>query len=132
MFFKLYALVLPMLLGLDMVWLGLVARKFYSKHLGFLMRPDVNWIPALIFYLIFAVGLVVFVLEPALTEKSVFAALGRGALFGFISYAAYDLTNQATVQNWPFVVTVVDLAWGLMLSAVVSVVVYSLATGFLI
>lgn len=125
--FKLYFLALPIFFLIDMVWLGLVAKGFYAKHLGFLMRPDVNWLAAIIFYLLFIAGLIVFVVTPALSRGSWLYALGLGALFGLITYATYDLTNLATLKNWPLVVTLVDLLWGAVLAASVSVLTYLLA-----
>lgn len=125
--FKLYFLALPIFFLIDMVWLGLVAKGFYAKHLGFLMRPDVNWLAAIIFYLLFIAGLIIFVVTPALAKGSWLYALGLGALFGLITYATYDLTNLATLKNWPLVVTLVDLLWGAVLAASVSVLTYLLA-----
>lgn len=127
MFIKLYLITLPIFFGIDMIWLGFVAKNFYSKHLGYLMAQTPNWTAALIFYLLFIGGLVFFVIAPALEKNSWQYALGTGVLFGLMTYATYDLTNLATVKNWPFIVTVVDLVWGMALSASVSVVSYFLA-----
>jgi len=112
-----------------MIWLVLVAKKFYNRHLGFLMRPDINWYAAGLFYLLFIAGLVVFVISPAVEKHSLLHALLYGALFGLITYATYDLTNLATLRDWPMLVTVVDLLWGMVLSASVSVITYLIATG---
>lgn len=128
MFWKLYALTLPIFFAIDMAWLGLVATKFYRSQIGFLMREIPNWSAAILFYLLFMVGLVLFVIEPAVVKRDWLHALGYGALFGLITYATYDLTNLATVKNWPLLVTVVDLAWGTVLAASVSVAVYWAAT----
>jgi len=127
MFLKLYFIALPVFLGIDMLWLILVARGFYAKYLGFLMRPDVNWLAAIIFYLLFVVGIVVFVVEPSLSQNSLVKACLLGALFGLITYATYDLTNLATLKNWPLVVTIVDVIWGTTLSALISVITYLMA-----
>jgi uncharacterized membrane protein len=124
MFFKLYIIALPVFFMIDIIWLTLVARKFYNRHLGFLMRPDVNWYAAIIFYLLFIAGLIVFVISPALEKRSLIHALLFGALFGLITYATYDLTNLATLKDWPVIVTVVDLLWGMVLSAAVSAITY--------
>jgi uncharacterized membrane protein len=105
-----------------MIWLGLVARTLYRKHLGFLLGTSTNWIAAVIFYLLFIVGILVFVVVPGLVENSLKITLLRAALFGLITYATYDLTNLATVKNWPLLITVVDLAWGTVLSVAVSCV----------
>ena len=85
MFIKLYALAFPVFFAMDMVWLALIARNFYKNQIGFLMKPEVNWTAAIIFYLLFLVGLVVFVIEPAVEKKEWMMALGRGALFGLIN-----------------------------------------------
>lgn len=130
MFIKLYLITLPVFLGIDAVWLTLIAKDFYAKHLGYLMAKNPNFVAALIFYLIFISGLIVFVITPALEKKMWTQALFAGALFGLVSYATYDLTNLATVKDWPILVTVVDLVWGMVLSASVSVVSYFIAVKF--
>lgn len=121
---KLFIITFITFFAVDMVWLGLIAKNFYQKQIGFLMRPDVNWGAALLFYLLFIVGLIIFVIAPAVEAKSVGKALIYGALFGLISYSTYDLTNLATIKDWPILVTIVDLIWGTTLSAVVSSVSY--------
>ncbi len=128
MFIKLYAIALPVFLAIDMIWLGLVAKDFYRAQIGTLLKPDVNWTAAIIFYLIFIAGLVVFVITPAMEKRSWTNALLFGALFGFVCYATYDLTNLAVAKNWPLLVTIVDLAWGSVLAASVSVVTYFIAS----
>jgi uncharacterized membrane protein len=120
MFFKLYGITLPIFFALDMVWLGVVAKSFYAKNIGFLMRADVNWVAAILFYLLFIAGLVLFVILPAVEKGSWMRALTYGALFGLITYATYDLTNLATLKDWPVIVTVVDLGWGMVLAGAVS------------
>jgi len=122
-----FALLLP-LLGLDALWLGLVAKNFYRKYLGYLMAEKFLLWPAAIFYLLYAFGLLVFALLPALQERSVWGAVWRGALLGLIAYGTYDLTNQATMAKWPLIVTVVDLAWGALVSAIVCAAAYYLVT----
>jgi uncharacterized membrane protein len=131
MFFKLYAIAFPVFFAIDMVWLVLIARNFYKNQIGFLMKPEVNWPAAIIFYLLFLVGLVVFVIEPAVAKKEWLQALGKGALFGLITYATYDLTNMATLKDWPFTVVWVDMIWGTVLAASVSVITYALAVRWL-
>jgi uncharacterized membrane protein len=127
MFLKLYAIALPAFFAIDMLWLGLLARNFYKDQIGFLMKPDVNWTAAIIFYLLFLVGLVVFVIEPAVVKKEWMRALWMGAFFGLITYATYDLTNLATLKDWPVTMVVVDMIWGTVLAASVSVVTYFVA-----
>jgi uncharacterized membrane protein len=127
MFIKLYGIALPVFFAIDMVWLGLVAKGFYAKQIGALLKPDVNWVAAIVFYLLFIVGLVVFVIAPAMEKGSWSHALLFGALFGLVCYATYDLTNLAVAKDWPLLVTVVDVAWGGVLAASVSTVTYFIA-----
>ncbi len=119
-YLKLYFATLVAFFAIDLVWLGLVARTFYRTYLGFLMAPSVNWPAALIFYLLFVVGILVFAVLPGLKAGSLKTTLLRAALFGLIAYATYDLTNLATVKDWPLIVTIVDLIWGTVLSVAVS------------
>ncbi len=121
-YLKLYGVTFAAFLALDMVWLGLVARAFYAAQLGFLMATSPNWLAAAIFYLLFIAGILVFVVLPGLEKNSLPKTLLRAALFGFVTYATYDLTNFATVKDWPVLVTVVDLAWGTLLSTAVSTI----------
>jgi len=127
MFVKLYLIALPVFFAIDMVWLGLVAKNFYKNQIGFLMKPDINWVAAILFYLLFIVGLVLFVITPAVEKGTWMHALLFGALFGLITYATYDLTNLATLKDWPLLVTIVDLAWGATLGALVSIITYFIA-----
>lgn len=113
---------------MDMLWLGLVAKNFYRSHIGSLMKPDVQWGAAILFYVLFVIGLVVFVIAPALQKGAWTHALLFGALFGLVCYATYDLTNLAVAKDWPLLVTIVDLAWGAVLAASVSTVTYFIAT----
>jgi len=128
MFIKLYIIALPVFLAIDMAWLGLVAKNFYAKRIGFLMKTDINWMAAILFYLLFIVGLVLFVIMPAVGKGSWVHALLFGALFGLIAYATYDLTNLATLKDWPLIVTIVDLAWGAVLAGSVSMVTFFIAS----
>ena len=127
MFTKLYLIALPVFILIDIIWLGFVAKDFYAKQIGTLMKTDVNWIAAVIFYLIFIAGLVVFVINPAMEKNSWTQALLFGALFGFVCYATYDLTNLAVAKDWPVLVTIVDLMWGAFISASVSIITYFIA-----
>ena len=108
---------------LDATWLGLVAPKFYKKHIGFIMSKSPNWTAAVLFYLVFIAGVTIFVVYPGWhNHQSMIKILILGGLFGLVTYATYDLTNQATLKNWPVIVTFVDLLWGTLLTGVVSVV----------
>jgi len=119
-YLKLYFATLVVFFAVDMIWLGLVAKAFYRSHLGYLMTANPNWLAAIIFYLLFVVGLLVFVVMPGLKDNSLGTMLLHAALFGIVSYSTYDLTNLATIKDWPVIVTVADLAWGTFLSVVVS------------
>jgi len=124
MFIKLYLIALPVFLAIDAIWLTLIAKNFYAKQIGYLIAKNPNLWAALIFYLIFIAGLVFFVVTPALDKKMWTHALFAGLFFGLVTYATYDLTNLATVKDWPLIVTVVDLIWGMFVSATVSVATY--------
>jgi len=128
MLIKLYAIALPVFFAIDMIWLGVVAKDFYRAQIGALLKQDVNWVAAILFYLIFIAGLVVFVIAPAIEKGSWTHALLFGAFFGFICYATYDLTNLAIAKDWPLLVTVVDMLWGAVLAASVSAITFVIAT----
>ncbi len=130
MYIKMYLTALSIFLVLDGLWLGLIAKTFYAKQIGFLFKTDINWIAALIFYLMFIVALIIFVINPALEKGSIIHALLYGAIFGLITYATYDLTNLATLKGWPVLVTIVDLIWGAFITATVSTLTYLIFTKF--
>lgn len=119
-YIKLYFATLAVFFAVDMLWLGVISRGFYQKHLGFLMAPQVNWFAALAFYLLFIAGVLVFVVLPGIKADDLAATLSKAAFFGLVTYATYDLTNLATVRNWPVIITVIDLIWGMVLTTVVS------------
>lgn len=110
-----------------MAWLGFFARKFYQNQIGPLLKPDVNWVAAVCFYLLFLAGIVFFVVQPAMQKQSLPYALYTGAAFGLVCYATYDLTNLAVAKNWPLTVTIVDMVWGSVLCATVATCTYWLA-----
>lgn len=115
-----YLIILGIFLIIDMVWLTVIAKKLYADRLGYLMASKPNLLAALIFYLLFVVGLQFFVVNPALASGSWKAALLPGLFFGLVTYATYDLTNLATVRDWPVLITCVDLVWGSFVSGVTS------------
>lgn len=123
-FVKLYAVALASFIVMDLLWLGVVARSFYRSELGHLMRTNVNWVAAVVFYLVFVLGIVVLVVRPAMESESLAKALLLGALFGLVTYAAYDLTNLATLEGFPPRMAVVDMIWGMALCAGVSAITY--------
>jgi uncharacterized membrane protein len=119
-YLKLYLVTFVAFLAVDILWLGLLARRFYSRHLGFLLSPKPMWPVAILFYLLFVAGILVFVVLPGLHAGSAKKVLVLGALFGLISYGTYDLTSLALLKDWPWIVTVVDMCWGCLLAAIVS------------
>lgn len=121
-YLKLYLSLFAAFFVIDMVWLGLVARTFYRKYLGFLMAPHPNWFAAIVFYLLFILGILIFVVIPGLEGGSLKETMIRAALFGLITYATYDLTNLATLKDWPVLITIVDMLWGTFLSVSVSMI----------
>ncbi len=118
-------------LAIDGLWLTIIAKDFYAKHLGFIMTKTPNLTAALIFYLIYIFTMVVLVISPALQKGSLMTAILTGALFGLCAYATYDLTNLATLKDWPLLVTIVDLIWGTVLSGAVAGISYLILTKLL-
>lgn len=110
--------------AIDMVWLGLIAKNLYRNKLGHLMAENVVWPAAIIFYLVYIAGIVYFAINPALKAGNWQLALLNGGLLGGLCYATYDLTNMATLTKWPWEIVVVDILWGIFLTATVSVVTY--------
>lgn len=108
--------------AIDALWLGVIARTLYRDLLGNMLLDKPNMIAAVSFYVIYIIGVVAFVVSPALERGSWQYALGYGALFGFVAYATYDLTNLATLKKWPVKLVVIDLIWGSVLTALVAVV----------
>ena len=119
-----YFISLAVFLVIDMVWLIFIARSLYSKHLGYLMAEKVNYPAAFLFYLLFILGLLIFIINPALTAGSWKSALFYGLLFGLVTYATYDLTNLATVKGWPLLITAIDLIWGSFVSGITAFISY--------
>ncbi|HKL67820.1 MAG TPA: DUF2177 family protein [Bacteroidales bacterium] len=115
-----YFLTFIVFLAIDMVWLGLVAKNLYQKYLGDFLSDKVNWTAAFIFYLLFVIGVSIFAIYPAVNKDSVFHAIIMGALFGFFTYATYDMTNLATLKGWPVPIVIIDIIWGSVLTALVS------------
>jgi uncharacterized membrane protein len=119
-----YLLTTLVFFAIDMVWLGFVAKNLYRKYLGALLSDTVNWSAAIIFYLIFIIGIFIFVITPAVEKQSLARAIVLGAIFGFIAYATYDLTNYATLKGFPLSIVFIDLTWGACLTAMVSMAGY--------
>jgi uncharacterized membrane protein len=123
----LYILTVPVFFAVDMIWLGLIAKTFYRRQIGHLLADQVIWPAALVFYLFFIAGILIFCVLPAVEKHSVGRAILFGVLFGLMTYGTYDLTNLATMKNWPLIVTVADLIWGMILTGTVSGIGYWIA-----
>lgn len=113
---------------IDLIWLVIMNGRFYKKELSALMAEKVKWLPAIIFYLLFVFAALVLVVLPAVEKGSWLTALLYGGLLGMVSYGTYDFTNLASIRNWPLKVTIVDIIWGTLLSASVSIIGYFIAT----
>ena len=122
-----YILTALVFFAIDLVWLGVVARGLYRRYLGHLLG-DVNWAAALVFYLLFIVGIFIFAILPAVERGSAGHAVLMGALFGFFTYATYELTNLATLADWPLGIVFIDIAWGIVLTASVAFAGYHIMT----
>jgi uncharacterized membrane protein len=120
-FWKQYLVTFVVFLAVDALWLGLVAPRFYQAQIGALMAKRPKWAAAGVFYLVFVVGLVVFCVAPGVQQSSLGWAALHGALFGLVTYATYELTNLATLESWPLLLTLVDLGWGMVLSTATTV-----------
>ena len=122
-FYKLiisYLLTTVVFFAVDMAWLGLIAKWLYKKYLGSFLSDKVNWPAAIIFYLLFIIGIFYFAILPAVEKNSLAKAIISGALFGFFTYATYDLTNLATLKDWPLPIVFIDIIWGAVLTGIVS------------
>jgi uncharacterized membrane protein len=126
-YLKLYALTVPVFFVIDILWLGVVAKGFYRKKLGFILSDNVNWAAAAIFYMIYIAGILFFSVRPALANNSWREAALLGALFGFFTYATYDLTNMATIKDWPMAIVLIDILWGVCLCFLVSTASFFMA-----
>ena len=115
-----YALTFVVFFIVDMAWLGFIAKDLYKKYLGGFLSEQVNWTAAVIFYLLFIVGVFIFAIMPSVEKNSVVSAITLGALFGFFTYATYDLTNLATLKGWPISIVFIDIIWGSVLTGIVS------------
>ena len=124
---KLYGLTVPVFFIIDLIWLGVVAKGFYQKNLKYILSPNVNWTAAIIFYLIYIAGILIFAVLPAVAKDSLRHAAVWGALFGFFTYATYDLTNLALLKDWPIIIVIVDILWGVVLCSAVATLSFFVA-----
>lgn len=125
--FYYFAVLVPLVI-LDAVWILILAKSFYTEKLGFLFSNNFNLVPAGLFYPTYALALLLLTVLPAVSTSSWIEALWRGALFGLAAYATYDLTNQTTIANWPTIVTMVDIGWGVLVTTLTSVIAYFIIT----
>ncbi|SHE32915.1 DUF2177 family protein [Alkalibacter saccharofermentans] len=130
-FLKVYGVAVLVFFAIDLIWLGVIAKNLYQRYLGYLLAPEVNWTAAIVFYLLFVAGMVFFVINPALEKGDIMYAILAGGLFGFITYATYDLTNLATIRDWPLTITIIDLIWGTVLSGLTSTISFLVVKTFL-
>lgn len=126
-YIKLYALTVPVFFIFDLIWLGVLAKGFYQKNLNALLSPKVNWPAAIIFYLIFIAGILIFAVIPAVVKDSWRHAVLWGALFGFFTYMTYEFTNLALLKNWPLNIVFVDILWGVVLCTSVATISFFIA-----
>jgi uncharacterized membrane protein len=127
-YLKLYFATFLVFLGIDFVWLTRVAPAFYQKYIGHLLAEKPNLTAAAIFYIVNIIGIIIFAIVPALNKNSLTTAATLGALYGFMTYATYDLTNLATLRDWPVRVSIVDIIWGTILTAAVASAGYYIGT----
>lgn len=129
-YLKSYLITIVIFFAIDLVWLGAVAKNLYREQLGFLLKDNFNTAAAAIFYLFFVAGMLFFVINRAVELSSWKYALFAGAFFGFITYSTYDMTNLATIKDWPVMITVIDIVWGSFLCAATSLFSYLLINYF--
>ena len=126
-----YVSTLLVFLAIDAVWLTTMSQRLYRRYLGDILAGSVNLAPAVLFYLVYIAGIIVFATTPAFSTGKWTTAAVYGALYGFFAYATYDLTNQATVRGWPTIITVADICWGSLLSAVAATLGFLITRYFL-
>jgi uncharacterized membrane protein len=119
-----YAASAVVFLGLDLVWLGLIARSFYARQLGDLLRDSPSLSVAALFYALYVGGIVLFAISPALQSQSWRTALVLGLLLGLLAYGTYDMTNLATLRRWPVALALVDMTWGSLLTGLAATAGY--------
>jgi len=117
-----YFLTVPVFFLVDMLWLGVLAKGFYRRQLANFLGEGFNWTAAIIFYLLFIVGIIIFAVWPGVEKNSLIRTIVFAALFGFFTYATYDLSNLATLKGWPITVVIVDIIWGVVISTITAIV----------
>jgi uncharacterized membrane protein len=130
LYIKIYLTAFFLFFAIDLLWLGVIASNLYRSQIGFLMADEIRWGAALLFYALYLAGLVFFAILPALKTGSWTTALGYGCFFGLVCYATYDLTNLATLKNWPLALSLIDMTWGTVISGLTSVGTYLIISYF--
>jgi uncharacterized membrane protein len=128
---QLYIATAILFFAVDILWLGIIAKNFYNKHLGRFFRERVNWTAASLFYSLYILGIMIFAILPGISSASLARTVTLGVLYGLFTYATYDLTNLATLKDWPVKIVVVDILWGMVLCGLVSAGGFFVATRFL-
>lgn len=123
-YLKTYLVTFIVFFAIDLLWLGFLAKDLYHSELGDFMAANTNWPAAIIFYLIYIAALIYYAVNPALDSASWLEALKLGAIFGFITYLTYDMTNLATLKDWPIKITIIDIIWGSSLNALTTFASY--------
>ena len=119
-FLSAYLATAVVMIAVDMLWLGVIAKPMYQQGLGHLMAERPNLMAAVAFYALYAFGLLMFAIVPQAAEAGWLKTAAAAAMFGLIAYATYDLTNLATLKDWPIGLSLIDMAWGSVLSAVAA------------
>ena len=128
---QLYVVTAIFFFAIDILWLGVIAKNFYNRHLGRFFRERVNWTAASIFYSLYILGIMIFAILPGISRASLAHTVILGVLYGLFTYATYDLTNLATLKDWPVQIVVVDILWGMVLCGLVSAGSFLVAARFL-
>lgn len=119
-----YTLTVPVFFAIDLLWLGVIARKFYQNQIGHLLAEKTNWPIAIGFYLFYIVGILYFAVIPAAILGSLEKVIITATLFGAFTYGTYELTNLATLKDWPKLMALVDILWGMALTVVTAVTAF--------
>lgn len=127
----LYLIVFGIFLIIDLIWLNLIAKNLYQKEIGNLLLKNPNILPAFLFYALFIVALLILVLIPGIQSYTLLKTILFGAVFGFITYATYDLTNLATLDGWSIKMTIIDLIWGASVTTLITFLGYIIGSKIL-
>jgi uncharacterized membrane protein len=127
-YLKLFCLALPISIALAASWMGVIASGFYQSEFGAIFRADPNLFAAALFYILYTLALIFFALDPALKERSLAKAVLWGGALGLTAYMTYDLMNMTMLVGWPLLGTLVDVAWGTLMTAVTAGITYIVAT----